>query len=226
VRDVLFKELDINLNDLVIAYADHIGKPALRKLIADDHKNISAKNILLTVGATGALFIIHSSLLKKGERVIVVRPNYTTNIETLRAIGCDISFIDLQFEEKHALDVEKIKAAIKPNTKLISITTPHNPTGTMISEENLFTLSDLAEKNNCYLLVDETYRDISFKVSTPLAATLSKNNISISSVSKAYGIPGIRLGWIISSDKSLQDLFLAAKELIHICNSGIDEEIC
>jgi len=77
-----------------------------------------------------------------------------------------------------------------------------------------------------FLLVDETYRDISFKVSTPLAATLSKNNISISSVSKAYGIPGIRLGWIISSDKSLQDLFLAAKELIHICNSGIDEEIC
>ncbi|HEY4877347.1 MAG TPA: pyridoxal phosphate-dependent aminotransferase, partial [Puia sp.] len=115
---------------------------------------------------------------------------------------------------------------IKPNTKLISITTPHNPTGTMISEENLVALSNLAEKNNCYLLVDETYRDISFTVTTPLAATLGKNNISISSVSKAYGIPGIRLGWIISPDKFLQDLFLAAKELIHICNSVIDEEIC
>ena len=226
VRDVSFKELDINLNDLVIAYGDHIGKPALRKLVADDHKNISVENVLLTVGAAGALFIIHSSLLKKEDHVIVVRPNYATNVETLRAIGCDISFIDLQFEEKYTLDVEKIKAAIKPNTKLISITTPHNPTGTMISEEDLVALSNLVEKNNCHLLVDETYRDISFKTPTPLAATLSKNNISISSVSKAYGIPGIRLGWIISTDRSLQDLFLAAKELIHISNSVVDEEIC
>jgi aspartate/methionine/tyrosine aminotransferase len=226
VRDVSFKELDIDLNELVIAYGDHIGKPALRKLIADDHKNISSENVLLTVGAAGALFIIHSSLLKKEDHVIVVRPNYATNIETLRAIGCDISFIDLQFEEKYKLDVEKIKAVIQPNTKLISITTPHNPTGTMISEKDLIALSDLAEKNNCHLLVDETYRDISFKTPTPLAATLSKNNISISSVSKAYGISGIRLGWIISSDRSLQDLFLAAKELIHISNSVVDEEIC
>jgi aspartate/methionine/tyrosine aminotransferase len=226
VRDVLFKELDIDLNDLVFAYGDHSGKPALRELIAADHLNISSKNVLLTVGAAGALFIIHSSLLKKEDHIVVVRPNYATNIETPRAIGCGISFIDLQFEEKYALDVEKTKAAIKPNTKLISITTPHNPSGTMISEENLVALSKLAEENNCYLLVDETYRDISFKVSTPLAATVGKNNISISSVSKAYGIPGIRLGWIISSNKSLQNLFLAAKEQIHICNSVVDEEIC
>ncbi|HEX4372452.1 MAG TPA: aspartate aminotransferase, partial [Puia sp.] len=88
-RDVSFKELDIDLNDLTIAYGDHTGKPALRELIAADHKNISAENILLTVGAAGALFIIHSSLLKKEDHVIVVRPNYATNVETLRAIGCD-----------------------------------------------------------------------------------------------------------------------------------------
>ncbi|HLY70113.1 MAG TPA: pyridoxal phosphate-dependent aminotransferase [Puia sp.] len=226
VRDIMFSEIDLNLNDLVIAYGDHAGKPALRELIAGDFKNISAENILLTVGAAGALFIIHSSLLKKEDHLIVLRPNYATNIETPRSIGCDITFIDLQFDEKYEVHVDKIKSAIKPNTKLISITTPHNPTGTMISKENLFALSDLAEKNNCYLLTDETYRDISFTVSTPLAANLGKNNISISSVSKAYGIPGIRLGWIISSDQSLQNLFLAAKEQIHICNSVVDEEIC
>jgi len=108
VRDVLFKELDIDLNDLVIAYGDHIGKPPLRELIAGDYKNVFAENVLLTVGAAGALFIIHSSLLKKEDHIIVTRPNYATNIETLRAIGCDISFIDLQFEEKYAIDIEKI----------------------------------------------------------------------------------------------------------------------
>ncbi len=226
VRDVLFKEIDINLNDLVIAYGDHIGKSELRKLIANDYKNISASDVLLTVGAAGALFIINTSLLKKEDHLIIIRPNYATNIETPRAIGCEISFIDLLFEEKYALDIEKIKSAIRPNTKLISITTPHNPTGTMLSEEQLIALSKLAEEKKCYLLVDETYRDISFQSPTPLAATLSKNAISISSVSKAYGIPGIRLGWLITQDKNLQHLFLAAKEQIHICNSIVDEEIC
>ncbi|HLK28918.1 MAG TPA: pyridoxal phosphate-dependent aminotransferase [Puia sp.] len=226
VRDVLFKEIDINLNELVIAYGDHIGKPALRELIAANHKSINGEDVLLTVGAAASLFIINSSLLTEKDHLIVIRPNYATNIETPRAIGCEISFIDLVFEEKYALDIEKIKSAIRPNTKLISITTPHNPTGTMLSEEQLVALSKLAEKNNCYLLVDETYRDISFHSPTPLAATLSKNVISISSVSKAYGIPGIRLGWLITRDKNLQHLFLAAKEQIYICNSIVDEEIC
>ncbi|MBS1916495.1 MAG: pyridoxal phosphate-dependent aminotransferase [Bacteroidetes bacterium] len=226
VRDVLFKDININLNDLVIAYGDHIGKPALRELIAYDHKNISADDVLLTVGAAGALFIINSSLLKKEDHLIVIRPNYATNIETPRAIGCEISFIDLYFEERYELNVDKIKAAIKANTKLISITTPHNPTGTTPGENQLHALVKLAEENSCYLLVDETYRDISFQTPPPLAATLSKNVISISSVSKAYGIPGIRLGWIITQEKSLQHLFLAAKEQIHICNSIVDEEIC
>src|ERR1022692_1561884 len=163
VRDVQFREIGINLNDLVIAYGDHIGKPALRELIATDHENIHAEDVLLTVGAAGALFIIQTSILDKSDHLIVARPNYATNIETPRAIGCEISFIDLHFEENYELYIEKIKSSVRPNTKLISITTPHNPTGTMISKESLLALCKLAEQNNCYLLVDETYRDISFK---------------------------------------------------------------
>lgn len=226
VRDVLFKEININLNELVIAYGDHMGKPELRKLIANEYENMNKENVLLTVGAAGALFIIQTSLLKKEDHLIVIRPNYATNIETPRAIGCEISFIDLLFEENYALGVEKVKAAIQPNTKIISITTPHNPTGTIINEETIIALCKLAEEKNCILLVDETYREISFEKPIPLAASLSKNAISVSSVSKAYGIPGIRLGWIITQNKSLINLFLAAKEQIHICNSIVDEEIC
>src|SRR5580698_6676980 len=118
VRDVQFKEIDINLIDLVIAYGDHIGKPALRELIAKEYENIHADDVLLTVGAAGALFIIQTSLLNKSDHLIVIRPNYATNIETPRAIGCDMSLIDLYFEENYELYIEKIKSAIQPNTKL------------------------------------------------------------------------------------------------------------
>lgn len=226
VRDVQFKEMGIDLNQLVVCYGDHIGKPELRRLIASEFAGIQPADILLTVGAAGALFIIQTALLGKDDHLIVVRPNYATNIETPRAIGCDISFIDLKFENGYALNVDDVKAALRRNTKLISVTTPHNPTGSILSEETLRTLCALAEENNCYLLADETYRELSFTTPAPLAASISSRAISVSSVSKAYGIPGIRLGWLITKDAALQHLFLAAKEQIHICNSVIDEEIC
>ncbi|HWB27176.1 MAG TPA: pyridoxal phosphate-dependent aminotransferase [Chitinophagaceae bacterium] len=226
VRDVQFKNIGINLNNVVICYGDHAGKPALRALIAREYFGISPEDVLLTVGAAGALFIIQSALLTADDHIIVVRPNYATNIETPRAIGCDITFIDLKFEEDYLLDAEAVIEALHANTKLISITTPHNPTGTVIAEEQLKRLCKLAEENNCYLLVDETYRELSFNAPPPLAATISKKAISVSSVSKANGIPGIRLGWLITRDEELQYRFLAAKEQIHICNSVIDEEIC
>ena len=226
VRDLAFRDLQIDLNNLVIAYGDHVGLPALRSLIASGYSGIAPHQVLLTVGAAGALFMIHTTLLGSGDHMVVVRPNYGTNIETPRAIGASVSFIDLKFEEGFSLEVNEAKKAIKPNTKLISITTPHNPTGVSLSEETIRSFCHLAESENCFLLVDETYRDLSFNKPPPLAANLSDRAISVSSVSKAYGIPGIRLGWVITANEVLMEKLLAAKEQIHICNSVVDEEIC
>ena len=97
VRDASFREMQIDLNHLVIAYGDHMGIPALRRLIASWHSDIVPDQVLLTVGAAGALFMIHTTLLNSGDHIVVVRPNYGTNIETPRAIGASISFIDLKF---------------------------------------------------------------------------------------------------------------------------------
>ena len=171
------------------------------------------------------MFIISTSLLAKGDHLVVIRPNYATNIETPRAIGCNIDYLDLSFEENFTLDIDKLKSLIKPETKLVSLTYPHNPTGVMISEKELRQVIELVESKGCYLLFDETYREMTFKELLPLAASLSSNVISVSSVSKTYGLPGIRLGWLITKDKILMETFLAAKEQIFICNSVVDEEI-
>lgn len=226
VRDLAFRDMNIDLGNLLIAYGDHIGMPALRTLIASWYPGIQPEQVLMTVGAAGALFMIHTTLLNNGDHVIVVRPNYGTNMETPRAIGASISFIDLMFEDGFTLDLEELRKALRPETRLISVTTPHNPTGVSLSEESILNLCKLAESTNCFLLVDETYRDLSFHAPTPLAAGLSDHAISVSSVSKAYGIPGIRLGWIICRNTILMEKLLAAKEQIHICNSVVDEEIC
>ena len=155
------------------------------------------------------------------------RPNYSTNIETPRAIGADISFLDLVFEERvFALDTSRIASMIRPETKYVSLTSPHNPTGTLMTINDLENTIDLVEHKGCRLLVDETYREMTFGENhCRWLHPCQKKAISVSSLSKTYGIPGIRTGWIVCRDRELMETLLSAKEQIGICGSVVDEEI-
>lgn len=225
IADQKLSNIGIKLPDLTLFYGEHRGDRALRELIAAQDNGLTSDDVLVTAGAAGALFIIATSLLSERDHLVVVRPNYATNIETPKAIGCAISYVDLTYEDGFAVDIARIASALRPETRYISVTCPHNPTGTMMSRADLDGLIALAERHGCYLLVDETYRDLSYGTRLPAAASLSKRAISVSSLSKAFGIPGIRIGWLITRDTELQERFLAAKEQIGICGSVIDEAI-
>ncbi|AZO21022.1 pyridoxal phosphate-dependent aminotransferase [Mesorhizobium sp. M1E.F.Ca.ET.045.02.1.1] len=225
IADQKLSDIGLSLPDLTLFYGEHRGDKELRTLIAAQNEGLSADDVLVTAGAAGALFIIATSLLSPSDHLVVVRPNYATNIETPKAIGCAISYVDLDFENGFAIDVERVAAAVRPNTKLISVTCPHNPTGTMMTRADLDALVALTERRRCRLLVDETYRDLSYGERLPSAASLSASAISVSSLSKAFGIPGIRIGWLVARDKAVRETFLAAKEQIGICGSVVDEAI-
>lgn len=224
VSDLTFNELNLQLDELKLEYIPHRGHNALRQMIGNDAGGLHKDHVLLTNGAAGALFIINTALLSPANHLIVIRPNYATNIEVPVTIGCSISYIDLQLETGWRMSIPAIEAAITPATRLISITTPHNPTGMTMTPEEVQALIALAEKRDIYLLVDETYRDTCFKTPYPVAASLSKKVISVSSLSKAFGLPGLRIGWLITQDEELMEQFLAAKEMIYISNSALDEE--
>jgi aspartate/methionine/tyrosine aminotransferase len=225
--DAFFREIDpgIDLRSLVLCYGSHQGHEGLRELIVKGSERLKSEDVLLTIGAAGALFIIATTLLEKGDELVVVHPNYATNIETPRAIGATLKTIALHFEEGFELDIQKLTAAITPATRLISVTHPHNPTGACLQEQQLLELAKLAEDKDIYVLVDETYRDMVFGQQLPLAAEYSPRIISVSSLSKTYGLPGLRTGWIICRDSSLLETFLAAKEQMHICGPVLDEEL-
>lgn len=216
--------LGIPVQDLVLYYGDHWGKPELRQLIASEN-GLQAENVLLTAGAAAALFIVASSMLEKTDHILVAKPNYASNIETPRAIGASLSYLPLRFEENYEINLNELETKITSKTKLVSLTYPHNPTGMLVSEEKLGQIIRIIEKKGIHLLLDETYREMSFSPMLPLAATLSDRVISVSSMSKSFGLPGIRIGWIISRDEQLMQNFLAAKEQIFITNSVVDEEI-
>lgn len=225
MTDLKMSDLQLSLDDLELSYIAHRGKPEFRHLIAAEYGIQDPDQVLITNGAVGALFIVNTALLTEKDHLIVVRPNYATNIEVPRAIGCSITFIDLTFDEAWRIDPKKIAEAIQPNTRLISITTPHNPTGMVMTEAEIDQIIAIAEQHNIYLLSDETYRDTCFKTPCPLAATKSKQVISVSSLSKAYGLPGLRIGWLITQNEGLMEQFLAAKEMIFINNSALDEAV-
>jgi aspartate/methionine/tyrosine aminotransferase len=210
--------------DLPLSYSIHLGSHRFRSLISG-RCGLNAEDILVTAGASSALFIVATSLLTHKDHLIVTRPNYASNVETPRAIGCEITYIDLKFDKGFQVDVGLIAAAIKPNTKLISLTTPNNPTGTSMSNDELLKVVELARSHECYVLVDETYAELTYSDRLPGSASLGRHVIGVSSMSKAFGVPGIRVGWISSKNEKLREAFLAAKEQISITVSVLDEYV-
>jgi aspartate/methionine/tyrosine aminotransferase len=217
---------DTPLDELLLCYGDHLGDRQLLEAVASQGDYLSADDVLVPPGAAAALFVTATSLLERGDHCVVMRTNYATNLETPRAIGADLDVVDLTFDDRWQLDVDRLAARVRPGqTRLISVTLPHNPTGMVCDSATLEALVELAERSKCVLLVDETYRDLTYGARLPMAASLSRSAISVSSMSKAYGLPGLRVGWATCRDPQLAECLLAAKEQIVICGATLDEAI-
>jgi len=218
-------ELDLDLDRLLLCYGDHLGNPVLREQVAGRGAGLSGDDVIVTPGAAAALFCVATSHVGAGDHVVVARPNYVTNIETPRAVGAHIDYCDLRFEDGFGLDLSRLAALVTPDTKLVSLTYPHNPTGAMLTHAELLDVIDIVERAGTRLLLDETYRELTVTEPLPMAASLSTSAISVASVSKAYGLPGLRIGWMVTRDPEVAETLLAAKEQIFICGATLDEEI-
>ncbi len=122
VADQSLADLGLTIpTDVPLLYGEHRGRARLRELIAAEEPGLKAADVLVTTGAAGALFIIATSLLSKDDHLVVIRPNYATNLETPRAIGCSTTHIELAFEDGFRIDLDKVAGALTPATKLISV---------------------------------------------------------------------------------------------------------
>jgi len=218
--------IDADVSDLVLQYGDHLGLPRLREQVAADGDGLDPGDVIATAGAASGLFAIATALLGEGGHAVIAGPNYATNLETPRGLGADVDVLELRFDDGWALDVDRLEAMLRPDTRLVSVTYPHNPTGAMIDRGELERLVAIAEAHpQARLLLDETYRELAYGEPLPVAASLSPRAVSVSSMSKTYGLPGLRMGWIVCRDPELSETLLAAKEQILICGSAIDEDI-
>lgn len=195
------------LLDLRLGYSEARGSAELRSLIAGTYKDTSPDEILVTTGAIEANFLLFNELLSPGDRVVAVAPAYQQLNSVPRAIGCDVALWKLRRNGGFHYDLDDLRALATPETRLIVINTPHNPTGAMLSEEDLREVYALAERLDAWVLSDEAYRWLDLPGSAPLPPpmrNLGPRAISTGTFSKPFGLPGLRVGWMAAPEEIVQ----------------------
>jgi aspartate/methionine/tyrosine aminotransferase len=216
--------LGVDLGSLGLRYGYHAGNPNLRSLISKEYEGFSPDQIAVTTGSSEANFSVIASLVDTSHHIVVEYPNYPSLYEVPRSLGLPYDLFQLTYEENFEPSLERLENLFKDGTSLVTLTHPNNPTGSVISERMLREVIELVEAHDAYLLHDETYRELCFSKPPPPAAILSDRALSMTTVSKAYGLPGIRIGWVAGPKKIIESV-RAVREQVTICNSTLSEAI-
>lgn len=209
-----------------LGYTETYGDPHLREVIASTFATQSPDNILCFAGASEGIFAANNVLLDSDSHAIVVTPNYQSH-ETLPQAICSASAVPLDPEDGWSLDIDRIAAAIRPNTKLITINFPHNPTGAILSLDRYMALIELCRKHGIYIFHDEIFNGLGATGTRhlPYIADVYERGLSLGVMSKSYGLPGLRIGWIACQDKAVLSAMERMKHYLSICNSGPSEKL-
>jgi len=208
-----------------LGYTESAGDSDLLELISSLYNTIIPDQILTFSGAEEAIFIFMNVLLNPRDHIIVQFPAYQSLFEIAQSIGCHVSLWELEPHHNWELNLEVLIDNITPRTRAIIINFPHNPTGTHISRQKLNQIIDIAQENNIYLFSDEVYRLLEYNSVQRLPATcdLYDKGVSLGVMSKAFGLAGLRIGWISTPDRELLKQFAAFKDYTTICNSAPSE---
>ena len=211
-------------DDLRLGYTETFGMPALRQAIANTYDNIDESELLTFAGAEEGIFAAMQVLLTADDHAIVITPNYQA-AETVPGSICEVTGLALDPDDNWELDIAALREAIRPNTRIISINCPHNPTGKVFSHQALEQIIAIARETGIYVFSDEVYRllERSEEIRLPQVADIYERGLSLNVMSKAYGLPGLRIGWIATRDREVLSRMERAKHYLSICNSGPSE---
>lgn len=208
-----------------LGYTESQGSPALRSEIAKVYETIQPEQILVHTGAEEAIFLFMLAVVKVGDHVIVHAPHYQSLSEVAKSLGCDVSPWLAREENNWALDLDELVRLVRPNTKVIVVNTPHNPTGYLISRADFDSVNRFAQENDLLLFFDEVYRESEYDPSMrlPSACDMGGHAVSLGVTSKTYGLAGLRIGWIATKNRQIYEKMASLKDYTTICNSAPSE---
>jgi aspartate/methionine/tyrosine aminotransferase len=214
------------LGDLHLGYGTSRGDADLRALIAAD-AGVTADQVLVTVGAVEAMFLLAQD--RTGGRVALVSPCFPPAAIIPAGLGSPVDIVPTRFDDGFRLPVDAIERALTADTRLVSLASPQNPSGVRFTDQEIRDLVTMVEQRSpdAVVFVDETYRASTYgNAAVPASmATLSPRVVTCSSLSKAHGAPGLRLGWLTTTDPELYERLRNAKFLTTIACSTLDETL-
>ena len=229
------KESELWSTSTKLTYGAIRGSKKLRTNLANLYsakKPFQADNILITPGAIAANLIVLYALIRKGDHVICHYPTYQQLYEIPTSLGAEVDLWEARQDRKWQLDIEELKSLIRPNTKMIILNNPQNPTGAIIPKPTLDAIIEIAEEHDLIIHSDEVYRPIFHSISPsapdfpPSILSLPYDKaIAIGSLSKAYSLAGIRVGWIATRSSDILEACVQARDYTTISVSHLDDQI-
>ena len=195
------------LLELPLGYSEARGTEELRTRLAATYANADAEQILVTTGAIEANFLLFNVLLEPGDHVIAPYPAYQQLYSVPRAIGCEVDLWHVGPSTGYRYDIDALARLLTPRTRVIVVNTPHNPTGAMLPPDDARRVYEMAESVGARVIGDEAYRWLAVPDGAPFAPPtidLGPRGVSVGTLSKPFGLPGLRIGWIAASADLVQ----------------------
>jgi aspartate/methionine/tyrosine aminotransferase len=206
-------------------YTEPPGARELREAIAALYERIDPDEVIVTSCAEEGIFLLYHALVGPGDHAVVETPCYESAFALARSTGADVSEWRRRYADGWAHDLDGLERLIRPSTRVLYVNQPHNPTGTLMGRATFDRVAGLARAHGLVLFSDEVYRELEHDPDDrlPAACDLDERAVSLGSISKSYGLPGLRLGWLVTRDAVLREAILGLKDYTTICSSAPSE---
>jgi aspartate/methionine/tyrosine aminotransferase len=217
-------------NALTLGYTESPGHPLLRRAVAALYETLQPEDVIVTNSGEEPIYITMRLLLRAGDHAIVTWPGYQSHYEIARSIGAEVTLLPLRPQTEHGrtrwmIDLDELRTAVRPNTRMLLTSFPHNPTGALPTHDEWRAIAALVDAAGLRWVSDEVYRGLEFLPGTRLAtaADLNARALSIGAMSKTYAMAGARIGWAATRDAQLREQILTYKDYTTICSSAPSE---
>ncbi len=217
-------EMRSKWESLSFGYTESAGHPLLRAEAAKIYAGLGAENLLIAAPEE-IIFLFMHALLQPGDHVIATFPGYQSLYEIARSVGCQVSTWEPVEAENWHFDLARLAELIRPETKLVVANFPHNPTGFIPSQTEYADLIEMLREKGIFLFSDEMYRflEIESGATLPSACEAYERAFSLFGMSKTFGLPGLRIGWMATQNQPLLARMLELKDYTTICSSAPSE---
>jgi aspartate/methionine/tyrosine aminotransferase len=209
---------------LSLGYTESLGHPLLREEAARLYKNIQPEEVLVITPEEG-IFNAMNVILEPGDHVICTFPGYQSLYEIALSLGCQVTRWTPDEAHGWKFNLEDLRTSIQPNTRLIVVNFPHNPTGSQMNASDFAEILRLASEKGIFVFSDEMYRFLEYQDADRLdsASDLYENAVSLFGMSKTFSLAGLRIGWLTSRNKDLLRKMAVFKDYTTICSSAPSE---